>query len=166
VQVVVKARRVYCSTEELVSLNDKQADAFAEINSMTERVLEGLLACVRKHAAWLHDVSEGVALVDMLLAFANHVSLSDGYCRPLFRAGAGEPLALKNARHPLLEAIKKDELVPNDCFLHRGGAFQVITGPNCAVSEREVGMGEGDGRGREREGEGGGGDRREGGRSY
>lgn len=50
-------------------------------------MIEGLVTEIRKHLGCLYRLSEALALLDMLLSFANHVTLHDDYgIRVLFCA--------------------------------------------------------------------------------
>lgn len=73
IQQVKRGKVVLCTTENLASLDDRQAEAFAEINIMTERVVQDLLTLIRQHMGWLFNISESLAFLDMMHAFANLV---------------------------------------------------------------------------------------------
>lgn len=81
--------------------------------------------------AWRRS-GEAVASIDVLAAFAE-TAARRRWCRPVL---ADAPvLLLRDARHPVLEALLEDRFVPNDCEL--GTAAQpcrtaLITGPNMA----------------------------------
>lgn len=82
------AKRWRCSTEALLSLNQRNRERYdylcfssknktlivresvSEILIITDRVLSGLLATVRRFLPALHDAAEGVTSLDMLMAFA------------------------------------------------------------------------------------------------
>lgn len=71
-------------------------------------------------------MSESVALVDFLLSLAQ-VSGNGQYVVAEF----SDTLALKNARHPILDVFRgSDAIVPNDVFADQSIRLQLITGPN------------------------------------
>jgi DNA mismatch repair ATPase MutS len=75
----------------------------------------------------LRRLLDGVALLDMLAGFSAVAAYSArSYVRPtLTEAG---PLALVEARHPLLECLEGDGVQPNDTYLALHSCFHVITG--------------------------------------
>jgi DNA mismatch repair protein MSH4 len=72
-----------------------------EVTMQSDSVIKGLLDRIREHIAAMFKVCEGIALVDMLTAFA-HLATSCDYVRP----DLGGSLGLKDARHPLLESAR------------------------------------------------------------
>jgi DNA mismatch repair protein MSH4 len=126
---VWRGKRLYFSTEELLALNSRQSDAFREVLAQTNRVLETTLDAVRQHMSWLFTVTESLALLDMLRAFAHLVSVSDQYVRPLLTADG--PLAVRQGRHPVLEkTLSRHSYVPTKVFLAENCCLQVLTAPN------------------------------------
>ena len=130
VQCVRRGTRVNCSTEELLSLEERQKDSFNEIVVMSERVLQNLLVEIRRSMGWMFVFGESLAFVDLMLCFANTVSLNDGFVRPeFFEEG---PIAVKQGKHPILHVLSPQLLVANNCFLSETNTFHLVTGPNCS----------------------------------
>ncbi|MDE6273716.1 MAG: DNA mismatch repair protein MutS, partial [Clostridiales bacterium] len=70
------------------------------------------------------------ASLDTFLSLAE-VARENKYCRPEIAEG-GE-LAIKDGRHPVVEAISRERFVPNDCTLDDGeNRTMILTGPNMA----------------------------------
>ena len=92
---------------------------------MTNIVVTELLNEIRDHIGCLYKLTECVAMVDMLVAFAHACTISE-YVRPEFT----DTLAIKQGRHPILEKIGIETPVPNNAYASEGCNFQIITGPN------------------------------------
>lgn len=96
----------------------------------------------------LHRLVDAVSLLDMLHGFAQVASGSlggavaapslaaaagRGYTRPMLTEGG--PIALVEARHPVMECLDGGAYQPNDIFLALNSAFHIITGgPTRAMS--------------------------------
>ena len=89
---------------------------------MSNAVLNELLNEVREHIGFLYLVSDTIATLDMLIAFAN-VSMTEDYIKPHF----GDSLVIRGGRHPILEQITGD-VTPNDTNVDSFCRLQVITG--------------------------------------
>lgn len=101
---VRKGGFIECQTLVLVQLNNRITDSHNEAVMLSDKVIQGLLDAIREHIANLFRVCEGIALLDMIAAFGHSVTARD-YVRPEL----GDTLALKAARHPIVEGV----LVPN-----------------------------------------------------
>eukprot|EP00808_Paulinella_micropora_P018136 g61784.t1 len=131
VKQVKRGKRVYCTTEDLISLNDRQNEAFTEIVLMTDRVIAEVLTNIRQQLAWLSGVAESLAYLDMICCFVGIVSAKENWVRPRFTEEG--PIAIKAGRHPVLEeALPMDSLVPNDIFLDQRSTMMIVTGPNAS----------------------------------
>ncbi|XP_070186875.1 mutS protein homolog 4-like [Littorina saxatilis] len=111
------------TTADLIRLNDRIKSSLDEIFMMTNIVMKELLASVREFMSVLYNLSEIVANLDVLLAFAHACTLSSYVC-PEFT----DTLAIKMGRHPVLEKI--GDTVPNNTYAAEDCNFVVITGPN------------------------------------
>ena len=116
---------VECQTLDLIKLNQKINDSHHEVLQMSDRVVQEVIESVRADVAPLFRISESIATVDMLAAFAQ-VATSQDYCRPELTS----TLAIKNGRHPIHEKIRKGKFVPNDVYASQQARFQIITGCN------------------------------------
>lgn len=98
---VVKKKDIFeCQTLSLVKLNARLSDISNEVVMRSDKVLHDLVKTLRGYASTLFNVCESVAIVDMLSSFAQLASTRD-YVRPEIT----ETLALRNARHPILDRV-------------------------------------------------------------
>ncbi|KAJ0270181.1 hypothetical protein COL940_011877 [Colletotrichum noveboracense] len=122
---VVKRGNLECMTIRLKQLNQRISDSVAEIAMQCDKVIEDLIDNIRTQIAVLYRICESVALLDMLASFA-HVSSTYDWVRP----EVSDTLALKAARHPILDRELKEECIPNDFYADDNYRFQIITGCN------------------------------------
>jgi DNA mismatch repair protein MSH4 len=67
VQPVQRGRRIFCTTDTLSSLDQRQRESFNEILLLTVKEVQVLLSDIRMQMGWLFTVSESIALLDMLV---------------------------------------------------------------------------------------------------
>lgn len=125
VNVVRRKKMVECQTLELVKLNQKITDAHNEVVNMSDRTIQELIEEVRTMIYPLFKISEGIAMLDMIAAFAQLVTVHE-YSKPEITA----TLAIQAGRHPVREKIQYDKYVANDVYADPSSRFQVITGCN------------------------------------
>lgn len=125
INIYRKKNRAECQTLDLVKLNQKITDAHNEVISMSDQTIQDLLREVCTVVAELFRVSEAIAMLDMLAAFAQ-LATSNDYIRPELTA----TLAIKAGRHPIREKIHSSNFVPNDAYATPQTRFQIITGCN------------------------------------
>jgi DNA mismatch repair protein MSH4 len=127
VNVVRRKKWFECQTLDLMKMNQKIRDAHNEVVSMSDKSIQELIDQVRTRIHPLFKISEAIALLDMLSAFAQVASGQD-YAKPELT----ETLAIKAGRHPVREAIQSpsQRLVPNDVYATEQNRFQIITGCN------------------------------------
>lgn len=89
-----------CQTLDLIKLNQRIRDSSQEVVSMSNQVIQELLSDIRSEVPILFKVCEGVAMLDMLAAFAHLVSTRD-YVRPELT----KEFAIKDGRHPIREKV-------------------------------------------------------------
>ena len=116
---------VECQTIELIKLNQKIIDAHNEVINMSNQSIQDLISDIRSDISGLFRISESIALLDMLSAFAYLVTIQD-YTRPELT----ETLAIKAGRHPVREKLHNDKYIPNDVYATQQSRFQIITGCN------------------------------------
>jgi DNA mismatch repair protein MutS2 len=127
---------------EVVELNNRWRELQAAERHEVERILRQLSGKVGAEAEKLRRTLEALAAIDLALAKARYASAIRA-TRPIIVDGAsslGRRIALKRARHPLLDPTT---VVPID--LELGTAFRVlvITGPNTGgktVALKTVGL--------------------------
>lgn len=132
IRITSQARRtVACSTDQMAQLSTRAVDMIGQILLATEAQLSKLREEITSQLHVLFRLGEAVALLDTLASFATFAHQSGAsYVRP--KMAVGGPLALKQSRHPLLEALAEREVVANNVAISHASNFQLITGPNCA----------------------------------
>ena len=84
---------------------------------------------VKKDIAKIQETSKTIALIDMLVAFAT-VSEENNFVKP--KLVNNRKVDIRDARHPVVEKVIKDEFVPNDIVMNDDIDVLLITGPNMA----------------------------------
>ncbi|PGH05308.1 DNA mismatch repair protein MSH4 [Blastomyces parvus] len=125
INIFKKKTYIEFQTLDLVKLNRKITDAHNEVINMSDRSIQELIEDIRSQIAGLFRISEGIALLDMLAAFAHLVTMQN-YVRPELT----DTLAIKAGRHPIREKIHADKYVPNDAYATQQSRFQIVTGCN------------------------------------
>ncbi|KAK4897518.1 MutS protein msh4 [Elasticomyces elasticus] len=128
INVYRKKDIIECQTLDLMKRNQKIADAHTEVLMMSYAAVQELIADVREHLSTLFKISEALAMLDLLAAFAQLITSSPGdYTRP----SISDTLALRAARHPIKEKIfASTKFIPNDVYATQQTRFQIITGCN------------------------------------
>ncbi|TWU72909.1 MutS protein msh4 [Metarhizium rileyi] len=127
INVVTKKDHVQCQTLPLVKLNVRLSETSNEVIMRSDKVIQELIMDLRESSPQLFRVCESVALVDMIASFAQ-VATIRGYVRPEILG----TLALKAARHPILDNIMFEDFVPNDYYATPEHCFHIVTGCNMA----------------------------------
>jgi DNA mismatch repair ATPase MutS len=126
-------KSISCTTESLSQLNLRCREMIGQILLTTEQEMAGLVEKIQQQVHVLFQVSESVALLDMMVAFGAHVKLAGGdWARPHMDGTASASLVLKQARHPILDRFGEHSLVANDVYATPASNFALITGPNMA----------------------------------
>ncbi|KAJ5925469.1 hypothetical protein N7454_008108 [Penicillium verhagenii] len=125
INVYRKRNRIECQTLDLVKLNKKITDSHNEVISLSDQTIQELLRDVCSEVSGLFRISEAIAMLDMLAAFAQ-LSTSHDYIRPELT----NALAIKSGRHPIREQIHSSKFIPNDAYATAQSRFQIITGCN------------------------------------
>lgn len=116
---------IECQTLELLKSNQKILDSHHEVLQMSDSAVQDLIDAIRDDLAPLFKISDAIALLDMLAAFAQLVTTQD-YTRPEMAS----TLAIKDGRHPIREKICSEKFIPNDAYATQQSRFQIITGCN------------------------------------
>ena len=115
---------------ELIEFEGGLREARSRVLSRESEILESLRQEVLAQRVLIHRLSDFVGRVDATLSFFETAKQRQ-YVLPEFTA-QNEPLVLKNARHPVLEArMEPGKFMPNDTDLSEG-EFIILTGPNMA----------------------------------
>lgn len=123
-----------CTTLEMIKCNTRINNVLSEIILVSDQIIETLFQeQLAPHLSDLFKVSEAVAVLDLLCSFTSLVSSSSaGYVRPQFSTETAHSnrLALKLARHPILErTMKYKPFIPNDFYASPDTAqLNIITG--------------------------------------
>ncbi|KPM34986.1 MutS 4 [Neonectria ditissima] len=125
IYAVRKKDKIECQTLDLVKLNLRLSDTSNEVVIRSDSVIQTLLKEIRHEAPHLFRVCESVALVDMISSFGQLATTRD-YVRP----DISGTLALKAARHPVLDKTMAGSFVPNDYYATEQYCFHIVTGCN------------------------------------
>ena len=125
INLVRKRDWLECQTLSLMKLNQRISNSADEVTMMSDGVIQDLLQKLRGHVPQMFRICEGTALLDMLTSFGDIVTTNE-YTRPEMSG----TLALKAARHPILEKPEPGKFVPNDYYATDQYRFQIITGCN------------------------------------
>ncbi|KAF5025991.1 hypothetical protein F66182_1893 [Fusarium sp. NRRL 66182] len=125
INVVRKKDKIECQTLDLIKLNLRLSDASNEVVIRSDAVVQDLLKELRHGVPHLFRVCESVALMDMIASFAQLATTRD-YVRP----DISSALALKAARHPVLDKAMNGNSVPNDYYSTEQYCFHIVTGCN------------------------------------
>lgn len=101
INVVRKKDYIECQTMSLVKLNLRLFDTSNEVVARSDVVIQELLKDLRQEVRPLFEISESVALADMMCSFGQLVTTRD-YVRPEI----ANTLALMLARHPVLDKVR------------------------------------------------------------
>lgn len=113
INIIWKKNHMECQTLDLVKLNRRLSDTSNEVMLRSDQVILKLVKDLRKEVSPLFRVCESIALLDMIASFGQVTTTRD-YVRPLIE----ETLALKSARHPILDKVTDSLLAYHniECF--------------------------------------------------
>ena len=114
-------------TEELKNYESKVLGAEERIKALEFDLFNQIRLEVLKYSEQLQAIASNVAIIDVLLSFAN-VSSVYGYTKPEISQDC--VLDIKEARHPVVERITSSVFVKNDLHLDENNSLSIITGPN------------------------------------
>ena len=115
-------------TPALKELEEKILTAEDRIGQIEERLFGELLSELSLAADRSLQISAAAAALDVHASFAE-IAASGRWVRPAL--SATPKLQLEDARHPLVEALRREEpFVPNDCDLTDNRRILLVTGPN------------------------------------
>ena len=128
-QTLVSSERFI--TAELKELEAKVLSSEEKILKREEELFSGLVEEVGRYTGEIKKLSESIALVDLLCAFAQ-IAIERSYIRP--QVDSESRILIKDGRHPVVEILMgPGEFIPNDVYLDKGSSqVLIITGPNMA----------------------------------
>jgi DNA mismatch repair protein MutS len=92
-------------------------------------IFQQVRARVAEEIAELQETARSLAALDAICSLAQ-VARENRYVRP--EVGEGLEYEARDARHPVLEAIREEKFVPNDVVVGGDRPVLLITGPNMA----------------------------------
>ncbi|MCC7364914.1 MAG: DNA mismatch repair protein MutS [Dehalococcoidia bacterium] len=125
-QTLVGAERYV--TEELKEHESRLVGARDRLVELERQAFAQLVESLAAGLAALQAVSDGVAVIDLVLGLGQ-AAAERGYCRPVFTDDG--TLRIRGGRHPVVErALGPGRFVPNDCDLDAECQVLLLTGPN------------------------------------
>ncbi len=118
------------STESLHQLNESLANATTLAVTREAELYELILQQLAGSRDAVRQVSQALAMLDLLLSFAWKARRS-GFCRPT--GSESGDIHIIASRHPVVEAaVGRHQYVPNDIIIRHDRRHLLITGPNMA----------------------------------
>jgi len=114
-------------TEELKAFEDKVLSARERALAREKALYEALLQTLLEPLPALQASAEAIAEIDVLGCFAERAAALN-FVRPQMSTEPG--IELRQARHPVVEAMLDGAFIANDCVLEDPHRMLVITGPN------------------------------------
>ncbi len=118
-------------TEELKNLEAEILGANEKLLAREKYLYGNLLKSISDETEKILRTTKAMAYVDILAGFSQ-LSLKNNYVKPTVTTQ--DKLYIKDGRHPVVEAMLKDEIfIPNDALLDcDANRVNIITGPNMA----------------------------------
>ncbi|CAG8564154.1 9477_t:CDS:10 [Paraglomus brasilianum] len=126
INVTKKRKTLTFTTLDLMKMNTKINDSLTEVYLMSDKTVTELISEICSNIGILYEISESIAMLDLITSLAHQCTVSNNYFRPEFT----ETLAIKSGRHPICEHFCIDSFIPNDTYANSTTNFQLITGPN------------------------------------
>lgn len=124
-QTLANAERFF--TPELKEYESRVLGADERIRELEYDLFVALRAQVAEQATSLRVLARALAELDVLASFARTAQDQD-WVRP--EIVEENVLDLEASRHPVVEAFKPGQFVPNDCYLDSEKRLIILTGPN------------------------------------
>ncbi len=118
-------------TEELKNLEQEILTANEKLLAREKYLFNELLKAISRETDRILKTTNAMSYIDVLASFSQ-VSQKNNYVKPTITDG--DKLYIKDGRHPVVEAMLKDEIfIPNDALLDcDANRVNIITGPNMA----------------------------------
>lgn len=125
-QTLANAERY--TTPELKEWEQKVLGAEERIVRLETAIFQEVRERVKSVTPELQSTARGIALLDALASLAETAARRD-YVAPVLHDG--DEIAVKNGRHPIVEAFLRETFIPNDVYLNNStDRLLIITGPN------------------------------------
>ncbi|MCR5661237.1 MAG: DNA mismatch repair protein MutS [bacterium] len=112
---------------ELKSYESKVLSAEDRIRKLEYDLFIKIREAAAEQSADLRRTARTLADIDVFCSFAE-TAITCGWVRPELCGDA--IIDLQDSRHPVVEAARGGDFVPNDCFLDRKKYLIILTGPN------------------------------------
>jgi len=118
-------------TEELKNLEQEILSANEKLLTKEKLLYNELLKAISDETDRILKTTNAMSYIDVLAGFSQ-ISQKNNYVKPTITDG--DKLYIKDGRHPVVEAMLKDEIfIPNDALLDcDANRVNIITGPNMA----------------------------------
>jgi DNA mismatch repair protein MutS len=128
-QTLVAAERF--TSAELSQYESKILEADERSLLKEQELFQNIREAILSEGERIRNTGQALAVLDVLQSLAATAVKSD-YCRPT--VDGSDIIDLKESRHPVVEAVNKDEpFIPNECYMDTGDSqILIITGPNMA----------------------------------
>lgn len=126
-QTLVNSERY--TTEELIAFEKEIVSAKEKLERLEREIFKGITESMGELSSVIQSLADALSIMDALQSLA-WISYQDDFTRPTF--GTEKRLVLKQAWHPLIKHIIKDQFVCHDINLTSEVPFGLITGPNMA----------------------------------
>ena len=118
-------------TEELKNLEAEILNANEKLLAREKRIYAQLLKAISDETDKILRTTKAMSYIDILAGFSQ-LAQKNNYIKPVI--SNGDKLYIKDGRHPVVQAMLKDDIfIPNDALLDcEGNRVNIITGPNMA----------------------------------
>lgn len=118
-------------TEELKELEQEILSASDKLLSLEKELFNSLLKQISSNSKEILITTKALSYIDVMASFSE-TSIKNNYIKPVITTG--DETNIKDGRHPVVEAMLKDEIfIPNDTLLNcTDNRVSIITGPNMA----------------------------------
>lgn len=146
IQPIKTGNHIYCTTEEVHSLNTRAQDNVQDLLLMTHERIQEVMDEARSKYDTLAALSDAVALLDLCHGFADKVALSkQPWSRPILvgdeadgEEGTGEGgILIRNGRYGIelsdsyfTNAGDPQGIIPNDTYASASKFFTIVSGIN------------------------------------
>ena len=118
-------------TEELKKIEEDILTCEERSLKLEEEIYDRIKKILSDNIPLLQQASTAIGYLDMLSSFA-FVSKKYNYTRPEI-VESGLPLNIVGGRHPVIEAVSKEQFIANETLLdNHENRLMIITGPNMA----------------------------------
>ncbi len=119
-------------TEELKQLEEEVLTSDEKAKQLELSIYNKIKEILSDNIKKLQRTSRAIACLDVLTTFAT-LAKKNNYVRPEIVDDAKATLSIVGGRHPVVEAVSKEQFIANDSYLDvADNRMMIITGPNMA----------------------------------